>query len=103
MNVKEIEAALEEQIDGDWGIWEDLGYFREHNEDPNLGVVEGLGRGEYVDSYGGEGQGDERWVVIRFGDRYFRKDGYYASYDGTTWDGDFREVKPTQKTITVYE
>lgn len=34
--------------------------------------------------------------------RYFRKQGYYASYDGSTWDGDFHEVWPKKKEITVW-
>lgn len=34
--------------------------------------------------------------------RYFRKQGYYASYDGSNWDGDFHEVWPKQKEITVW-
>ena len=29
--------------------------------------------------------------------------GYYSSYNGTDWNNDFEEVKPVQKTITVYE
>jgi hypothetical protein len=58
-------------------------------------------------SYGGEGQGDELWVVFALTDgtdtRYFRKDGYYASYDGGAWDGDFREVTPQDRLVTFYE
>ena len=63
---------------------------------------------EEVDSYGGEGQGDTWYVVYHFPnhDVYIRVDGYYQSYDGTEfydgW-GCCKEVKPVQKTITVYE
>lgn len=61
-----------------------------------------------VKNVGGyEGSGEERWAVFSLEDetgiRYFRKDGYYASYDGTTWDGAFREVKPTERTVVFYE
>lgn len=59
------------------------------------------------DQYGGEGQGDTLYIVISLSDgtntRYFRKDGFYASYDGSTWDGDFREVTPVERTVTFYE
>lgn len=59
------------------------------------------------EDFGGEGMGDNRYLVIKFsspdGDFYFRKDAYYASYDGTTWDGYFYAVTPKQKTITVFE
>ncbi len=59
------------------------------------------------DEGGGEGEGETRFAVFSFtdetGTRYFRKDGFYASYDGTTWDGDFREVTPKEKVVTFYE
>lgn len=61
-----------------------------------------------AEDFGGEGMGDVMYLVLMVKNpdgtiQYFRKDGYYVSYDGGTWDGDFREVKPQQKTITVYE
>lgn len=60
-----------------------------------------------VEDFGGEGQGDTRYCVFKFEDstgvKYFRKDGYYASYDGSTWDGDFKEVTPQERIVTFYE
>lgn len=56
-----------------------------------------------ADFGGGEGQGEQTWVVIQVGSQLFRKDGFYQSHYGTDWDGDFREVKEQQKTVTVYE
>jgi hypothetical protein len=60
-----------------------------------------------VAEYGGEGDGDQYWVVISISDgtttRYFRKDGYYASYDGGYLDGDTREVKPAERLVVFYE
>lgn len=57
--------------------------------------------------YGGEGQGDQYWVVVSISDglttRYFKRNGWYASYNGGYLDGPTEEVKPKQKTITVYE
>lgn len=35
--------------------------------------------------------------------RFFKKLGFYASYDGCDFDGSFFEVFPQQMTITVYE
>ncbi len=56
--------------------------------------------------YGGEGMGDAYWVVVSLSDgnttRYFRKDGWYASYDGGSLDGDTFEVAPREKTIVEY-
>lgn len=69
--------------------------------------VKGLGHVRRVADYGGEGQGDEYWVVfsVTEGDvvRTFRKDGWYQSYNGGEFDSELVEVKPVQKTITVWE
>ena len=43
------------------------------------------------------------WVVIEIDGRYFKKTGYHQSHDGTYWDGAVTEVRPQEKTITVYE
>lgn len=56
-----------------------------------------------VESFGGEGQGDDKWFVVKIGDQLFRKSGYYASHYGTDWDGAFEEVHPVEKVVTVYE
>jgi hypothetical protein len=70
------------------------------------GTRDGL-TGERVAEYGGEGDGDQYWVVVSLSDglttRFFRKDGYYASYDGGYLDGDTTEVKPKEKLVTFYE
>ena len=58
---------------------------------------------ELVEDFGGEGLGDHAHVVIRVDDKLFKIDGYYSSYDGTDWDTEWYEVKPAEKTITVYE
>jgi hypothetical protein len=58
-----------------------------------------------IDSYGGEGQGDEYWMVleVEFSDviKAFELSGYYASYDGGYYE-DIKEVKPMDKVITVW-
>lgn len=58
------------------------------------------------DHCGGEGQGEEYWTVYSFTKNgetvYIKFDGYYQSYDGSTYD-DWSFVTPVQKTITVYE
>lgn len=57
---------------------------------------------------GGEGHGEDIYMVFKTTDadgtvQYWRKDGYYASYDGSDWDGDFREVRPQERVVTFYE
>lgn len=66
----------------------------------------GLGEIKEVDSYGGEGQGETWYTIKHFVDHdvYIRTDGFYSSYNGTDfYDGWGEEVKPVQKTVTVYE
>ena len=68
-----------------------------------------LGETEEVFSQGGEGEGENWKRVYHFKDHnvFIEFSGFYTSYDGTSfeseWDGDVKEVKPAQKTITVYE
>lgn len=54
------------------------------------------------DHGGGEGDGEERFVVIKVGDRLFRYDGYYSSWSGTEWDDTLREVEPFEVTVIQY-
>jgi len=92
---QQIEEAVGE-TDGGWG---EIKY-----EDKGTLVIDGV-TVPFVtaDEFGGEGHGDEAWVVIKVGNQLFRKEGYYASHYGYDWDGDVQEVKPVEKTITVYE
>jgi hypothetical protein len=57
-----------------------------------------------VEDFGGEGQGETRYVVFQVADQFFRVDGYYASWDGTTWeDPTPYEVEPREVTVIRYE
>ncbi len=68
--------------------------------------IKHLGKIETVYSKGGcEGGGDEAVRVFKFIDHggiCVKITGYYSSYEGTEWNGDWKEVKPQEKTITVY-
>lgn len=72
-----------------------------HEKTDELGLIITL-----ADHTGGEGQGEEYWSVYEFVSLgrtvYIKFDGYYQSYEGSTFE-EFYEVKPKQKTITVYE
>jgi len=66
----------------------------------------GLGTVLEVDQYGGEGEGERWWSTKHFVDHdvYIKIRGYYSSYNGTDFDyGYGEEVRPVQKTITVFE
>ena len=59
-----------------------------------------------VDSYGGEGMGEEYWSVYSFNNDdelvYVKFDGYYASYNGADFE-EFFFVKPKQVTVTQFK
>lgn len=82
----------------------------ENYSDEDGGWPTPIGSLEKIDSYGGEGKGDEYWMVLRLtqGDvvRTFKKEGYYASHYGHEWcdyGNDFSEVSPVEKTVIVWE
>jgi hypothetical protein len=66
----------------------------------------GIGEWEEISQTGGEGQGDY-WDTIKYfknHDIYIRTIGHYQSHDGVQFYEEYgEEVKPKQKTITVYE
>jgi hypothetical protein len=100
-SVREDYFSTEEMKNYDeTAIWQNL-----HSEGKS-GTRDGW-TGEVVSSYGGEGQGDQYWMVVSVSDgettRYFRKDGWYASYDGGYLDGDTYEVKPVERLVKFYE
>lgn len=82
----------------DWREWEEL--------QGEAVVVDGLGIVTVVETFGGEGMGDQYYMVFKLedcsGERFFKLDGWYASWDGGTYDRMF-EVKPVEKTVTFYE
>jgi len=84
-------------------LYEDLSY--KEKEDKAMELL-GLGPIEEMEQVGGEGQGDLWYVVYHFVDHgvYIKTRGSYSSYNGTDfYEGWGSEVKPTLKTITVFE
>jgi hypothetical protein len=60
-----------------------------------------------IEQQGGEDEGSNWYSIKYFKDHdiYIKVSGWYQSHHGTDFNGweDCREVKPQQKTITVYE
>lgn len=48
----------------------------------------GLGTVKLVDSYGGEGKGEEWWRVFEIGGEFYKADHFYSSYDTEPWHTD---------------
>jgi hypothetical protein len=63
------------------------------------------GEAKEIEQKGGEGEGEEYWVVFRVGDdKFFRVEGYYTSWEGTNWENaEVIEVEPAQVLVTVYK
>ena len=114
MESSEIIAKLREFIntDDDQGYWYEAFSMDRYIKDPHKTehgwVIPGLeGYVTCVDSYGGEGQGDEWYKVFKLrtpmADRYFYLPGYYRSFDGATInDEDMHEVYPKQVVKTEW-
>lgn len=95
MNAQEIIEKLKEKFA------KDEGYFAYKMDD-----TEEFGEAPIVAEEGDrEGGGDYSMVVRHFKkyDIYIMQTGFYSSYNGTDWNNDFTEVKPVEKTITVFE
>lgn len=73
----------------------------DHSDD-----IEGVGAMEEICQRGGEGMGDDWYAIKHFPDHdvYIKVSGYYSSYEGTDFGGwdCCTEVRPREKTITVY-
>lgn len=93
LDASTLETLLKDSDDFYWG---GLAYSGNGKRTIEVPVVV-----EVVDSdYGSEGDWEKTvYVVIKVGDKYFKKTGYYASHAGTDWDGPVVEVKPVQRTV----
>ncbi|UKD50774.1 hypothetical protein L3Q65_00320 (plasmid) [Amycolatopsis sp. FU40] len=103
MDKADIEKALETHGGNDsWEFWDDLRFDCSSSGIRAVSVVEGLGRVEVLEYTREDAREGGCRLVLRVGERYFAKHGYYSSFEGSNvWDGLFREVSPVTK--TVYE
>lgn len=106
MNTQEVLKALAtvapKYFDETYVDWSEIG----HKYEPF--TIDGVAY-DVVVNYGGEGLGDERYVIISATTddvtQYFRIDGWYSSYDGTTFEDptDLYEVVPEDRVVTFYD
>lgn len=71
-----------------------LGYGVVEVVDAIIGKDNAVYRGE--DTY-------DNYIILKVGDRFFKKTGYYSSWDGGGMDGPWFEVEKIEKTIYVWE
>lgn len=94
-----------EDYNGEWGgSWDD---FKEDVECNSSVDIPGIGQARYVDGHRDGGE-DGYYFVFAVIDsegngRLFKRCGWYVSHSGGELDGPTYEVKPRQKTITVYD
>lgn len=101
MTYKEILKILQANIDSVDN------FAHEDYEKDELSKI--LGEFNEIEQCGGEGQGDEWYSVKYFEDHdvYIRVDGWYSSYNGVDFSGDWdsccKEVRPIERMVTFYE
>ena len=102
LSLQDVENAIDSWVETTGSWWE----LEAHNEGYPIPGLEGL-KLEVLVEEGGEGSGYEIELVFTLSasgkTRYFKKYGHHISHDGTYWDGEFEEVRPQEKTVTVYE
>lgn len=99
-NYKKFEEAFEAHLETlDYGLYD----FLEYTDDlPFGGEVVSDERDDISDSYDYTNDVLTRVIYFKEFDIYIQFNGTEASYVGLEWD-DYKEVKPTTKTITSYE
>ena len=85
-------------------LTESTGVNFEMDDDGETLVIDGAAV-RFVDNFGGEGQGNDFWVVLSVEKdgavRYVKNDGWYTSYSGGNFDSaEGVEVFPYKETIT---
>ena len=90
------------------GDWEASGWDSWAERDTDTPVdVEGLGMVSVVTSYGGEGQGDDYYMIFYVDagewEQHYKLDGYYSSYDGGEYQGPLCKTYPVVREVTFWE
>lgn len=113
-----ITKQYDEEFDGDFEYYDDAGssewgnleedIYTWRKDEEKTAELEGIGTVRLIESFGGEGEGDNYYLIVSITDsdggvRFFKRLGWYASYDGGHYEGPTVEVESKQKTITVYE
>lgn len=91
------------------GDWEAEGWdaWAEQDTSTEAVMVDGLGLVSMVQSFGGEGQGDEYYIIFHVDagewEQYYKLGGYYSSYDGGYYEGPLYKTTPVVREVTFWE
>lgn len=56
-----------------------------------------------VEQKGGEGEGEEYYLIFSVDEQFFRVEGYYTSWTGANWEGaEVEEVEAVEVLVTKY-
>lgn len=101
-NVNDVDEKATSITDEVWDEFYEALYTKESTEKHEWANTPVLPSGPayVVEDFGGEGMGEDRYVVFSVGDQFFKVDGYYASWDGTTWE-DPTPFEVAAKPVTV--
>lgn len=102
----ELEAYLDEGgFDDQLSFWDepDSDWFKTSNAEELKRFKQRFGAyPEPAANWGGQGDGAAMGAVIKIGDRYFKRTGYYSSWDSSEYDSTVEEVEPYEKTVIRY-
>lgn len=102
--VADVGAFLSDVFEESFWPSDNYKNYRYHLENGNTETGLTVVQVEMVGGY--EGAGEETYAVYRVTqdgvESYWRANGYYMSYDGTTWEENLIEVKPKEVTIIEY-
>lgn len=106
LDIQEFERYISEEwflrqrhytIHGERSFWEYL-----WDESLTIQTLHGLVERVDVSTDYDEGR-EGRAMVVKIGESYFRKTGYYDSWESSEWDGPLVKVMPVEKTVITYE
>lgn len=61
------------------------------------------GEVELIEQVGGEGHGDDYWLVIKVGSELFKVEGFHSSWEGVNWgEAELKEVVAREVTTVQY-
>ena len=106
MNAKELIKKLTEVFE-EQEISKSQFFNQDYSDNDEQTIIAAVGNFKTME-YGRSTTGDHNSYEVTFffidHDIYLKADGYYSSWDGTDWScANLYEVKPVEKTITVYE